>query len=162
MDIDSFIDFYIIQEVMGQPEINWKSVYMYKKAEKDEAREPARMKMGPVWDFDWAAMGPGLGDESNMYRDNVKGLRSDGNWFDLMLKNSAAFKADVEARFNEAKPLLLAAIETVRADKARIEPYAERNHLRWHWFRPFTSVTSYYDEVLDWCTKRIAWLDTVI
>lgn len=152
VDVSSFIDFYIVQEVMGQPELNWKSVYMYKAVGE-------KMKMGPVWDFDWGAMGPGLGKESNMYRGDVTGLRSSGNWFDLMLKNSPEFAADVRARFAEAKPLLAAAIEAVRADEARIKPYALRNHIRWHWFRVGTGSSRYYSEVLDWCSDRIIWLE---
>ena len=152
MDVDSFIDFYIVQEVMGQPELNWKSVYMYKAVGE-------KMKMGPVWDFDWGAMGPGLGEERNMYRDDVTGLRSSGNWFDLLLRNSPKFEDDVRARYAEAKPLLLGAIEAVRADEARLAPYLTRNHIYWHWFRVGTENSKYYGEVLDWCTDRVTWLE---
>ena len=152
VDVDSFIDFYIVQEVMGQPELNWKSVYMHKAVGE-------KMKMGPVWDFDWGAMGPGLGEERNMYRDDVTGLRSSGNWFDLLLRNSPKFEDDVRARYAEAKPLLLGAIEAVRADEARLSPYLTRNHIYWHWFRVGTENSKYYGEVLDWCTDRITWLE---
>jgi hypothetical protein len=152
VDVDSFIDFYIVQEVMGQPELNWKSVYMHKAVGE-------KMKMGPVWDFDWGAMGPGLGEERNMYRDDVTGLRSSGNWFDLLLRNSPKFEDDVRARYAEAKPLLLGAIEAVRADEARLAPYLTRNHIYWHWFRVGTENSKYYGEVLDWCTDRITWLE---
>ena len=152
VDVDSFIDFYIVQEVMGQPELNWKSVYMYKAVGE-------KMKMGPVWDFDWGAMGPGLGEERNMYRDDVTGLRSSGNWFDLLLRNSPKFEDDVRARYAEAKPLLLGAIEAVRADEARLAPYLTRNHIYWHWFRVGTENSKYYGEVLDWCTDRVTWLE---
>lgn len=152
VDVDSFIDFYIVQEVMGQPELNWKSVYMHKAVGE-------KMKMGPVWDFDWGAMGPGLGEERNMYRDDVTGLRSSGNWFDLLLRNSPKFEDDVRARYAEAKPLLLGAIEAVRADEARLSPYLTRNHVYWHWFRVGTENSKYYGEVLDWCTDRITWLE---
>lgn len=152
VDVESFIDFYIVQEVMGQPELNWKSVYMYKAVGE-------KMKMGPVWDFDWGAMGPGLGEERNMYRDDVTGLRSSGNWFDLLLRNSPKFEDDVRARYAEAKPLLLGAIEAVRADEARLAPYLTRNHIYWHWFRVGTENSKYYAEVLDWCTDRITWLE---
>ena len=152
VDVESFIDFYIVQEVMGQPELNWKSVYMHKAVGE-------KMKMGPVWDFDWGAMGPGLGEERNMYRDDVTGLRSSGNWFDLLLRNSPKFEDDGRARYAEAKPLLLGAIEAVRADEAHLSPYLTRNHIYWHWFRVGTENSKYYGEVLDWCTDRITWLE---
>ena len=152
VDMDTFIDFFIVQEVMGQPELNWKSVYMYKGVGE-------KMKMGPVWDFDWAAMGSSMDKDAPDYSDDVTGLRSSGNWFDLMLKNSPEFKAAVAARFTEARPLLEDAIAAVRRDEARIADYALRNHLRWHWYRVGVSSSAYYSEVLDWCTDRIAWLD---
>ncbi len=152
VDIDSFIDYFIIQETMGQPEINWKSVYMYKSAD-------GLMKMGPVWDFDWSVTGPSTGKEKNMYRDDVSGLRSCENWFDMILKGSAEFKALVSERFDEVKGIMLAAIAAVRADEARISVYAERNHIRWNWYRTLSSYSDYYEEVLKWCESRIEWLD---
>ncbi len=151
VDIDTFIDFYIVQEVMGQPEINWKSVYMYKS-------QDGKMKMGPVWDFDWSAMGPSLGDEKNAYRDKTEGLRSIDNWFDNMQKKSPEFKAMVSTRLEEAKPKLMQALNTVKADEARIADYALRNHLRWHWYRVGSSQSDCYAEVISWCEARIDWL----
>lgn len=155
VDIDTFVDFYIVQEVMGQPEINWKSVYMYKSAD-------GKMKMGPVWDFDWGAMGPSLGEEKNMHKKDVKGLRSDGNWFDMMLDGSEEFKKLTKDRFAEAKPLLLKAIADVRADEERVGDYMIRNHLRWHWYRFWTSNPSYYSKTLEWCEARIVWLSSYL
>ncbi len=152
VDIDSFIDYYIIQETMGQPEINWKSVYMYKP--KD-----GPMKMGPVWDFDWSAMGPSTGGKRNSYREMTQGFRSSGNWFYHMYNGSAEFRAALSARFSEVKDTLLALVESARAEREALAIYYERNHIRWHWFRFWTDEAEYYDEVLSWCTERIKWLD---
>ena len=153
VDIDSFIDYYIVQEAMGQAEINWKSVYMYKT--KD-----GLMKMGPIWDFDWSAMGSSIGKHRDINKDRIEGFYSSGNWFDLMLKNSPEFKALVGERFDEAKGTLLSVIEDTRKEYERFEPYYKRNHLRWHWFRVWSNQEEYYNKVLDWVTARIEWLDT--
>lgn len=155
VDIDSFIDFYIVQEAMGQPEINWKSVYMYKA-------KNGLMKMGPIWDFDWAAMGPSTGSYRNAYRDMTEGFRSSNNWFDHMLKKSPEFKALVGERFDEVKVTLLSVVDDVRNELDTLKPYYERNHLRWHWFRVWASHGKYYQEVLDWCVARIEWMDTAL
>ncbi len=155
VDINSFIDYYIIQESMGQPEINWKSVYMSKT--KD-----GLMKMGPIWDFDWSVMGPSTGDNANAYRDRIEGLHSINNWFDLMLKSSPGFKALTGERFNEVKDILLSVINDAREEYTVLKPYYTRNHLRWHWFRFGANQKEYYYEVLDWCTARIKWLDTAL
>lgn len=153
VDIDSFVDYYIVQEAMGQPEINWKSVYMYKS-------KNGLMKMGPIWDFDWSAMGPGTGNNKNVYRDRIEGLHSINNWFDLMLKNSPEFKSLVGTRFDEVKDTLLNVLERTKNEYEILKPYYARNHLRWHWFRVSDYQEDYFFEVIDWCTARIAWLDT--
>ncbi len=147
VDIDSFIDYFIISEVMGQPEINWKSVYMHKPV-----GEP--MKMGPLWDFDWACVGP----EMDGYVGKVDGLRSQGNWFSLMLDGSAEFRALVKARFDEVRPILTTALDNAEAEVGELMPYFRRNHLKWHWFRPFTSPERRFSEVIEWTRSRIDWL----
>ena len=148
VDIDSFIDYFIISEVMGQPEINWKSVYMHKAV-----GEP--MKMGPLWDFDWACVGP----EIDSYVGTVEDLRSQGNWFSLMLDGSPEFRALVKDRFDEVRPALVAALDKAESESGELMPYFTRNHLKWHWFRLFTSPESRFEDVITWTHERIDWLD---
>lgn len=155
VDIDSFIDYYIVQEAMGQAEINWKSVYISKT--KD-----GLMKMGPIWDFDWSAMGSSIGKHRDINKDRLEGLYSDNNWFDRILKNSPEFKALTSERFEEVKDTLFSVIDDYRNEYALLKPYYMRNHLRWHWFRIWSDQEEYYYEVLDWCETRIKWLDTVL
>lgn len=155
VDIDSFIDYYLVQEVMGQAEINWKSVYMSKT--KD-----GLMKMGPIWDFDWSAMGSSIGKHRDINKDRIEGYYSNNNWFDRMIRNSPEFKVLVSDRFEEVKSTLLAVIDDAREEYSILKPYYLRNHLRWHWFRVWANQEEYYNEVLDWVTKRIEWMDTVL
>lgn len=54
MDLGSFADFWIVNELVGNPEIRWpKSTYMY-------LDKGGKMTAGPVWDFDWGPFTPGL------------------------------------------------------------------------------------------------------
>ena len=147
VDIESFIDYYIISEVMGQPEINWKSVYMHKAVGE-------RMKMGPLWDFDWAAMGP----EMDSYKGDTRGLRSVGNWFELMLSGSPEFCDMVNERFTEIEPKLKSAIQNADGELEALVPYFKKNHLKWHWFRPFTNPERRFNELTEWLGERIQWL----
>ncbi len=153
VDVASLIDFYIVQEAMGQPEINWKSVYMSRSSD-------GLLVMGPVWDFDWGAEGPSFGDSAHQYRDNVEGLRSDNNWFDCLLANSPEFRAALAARWAEAKPLLQTAIDSVEAEREMLSRAARRDELRWHWYRFGTDFEDRFDETVAWCRGRLDWLDT--
>ena len=152
IDVPSFIDYYIVLEVMGQSEVNWKSVYMSKS--KD-----GLLVMGPVWDFDWGATGPSIGKYADQYKDDYSGLRSMGNWFDALYNGSPEFRAALSARWQEVRPKLLASIDAVEAEKPMLERAARRNELRWYWYRFDTNYVKNCDEVLDWCRNRISWLD---
>lgn len=151
VDMQSFIDYYLVQEIMGQPEINWKSVYMSKAAGE-------RLVMGPVWDFDWAAMGPSTGKHRNMYRGKYDGFRSVDNWFMALYEGSSEFKEALSVRFAEIKDEILDILQTVVSEKESISRAAKRDRMRWHWYRFFVSFESYSDEVIDWCERRIEWL----
>ena len=93
VDMASFIDYYIVQEAMGQAEINWKSVYMSRTHD-------GKLQMGPVWDFDWSTTGPCIGKYTEIYKD-VAGFRSNQNWFILLYRNSPEFRAALSARWSE-------------------------------------------------------------
>ena len=51
LDLDSWIKFYLVNELMGNGEIAWpKSSYLTYRV------SDGKLKAGPVWDFDWAAL----------------------------------------------------------------------------------------------------------
>ena len=50
LDIDSFVDFYIVQEFSRDPDAGFSSIFMQVKWEDEERI----LHMGPVWDFDIA------------------------------------------------------------------------------------------------------------
>ena len=47
VDVDSFIEYYLVNEVMFNKDSTWGSIYMHKTAS-------GKLKFGPVWDFDWS------------------------------------------------------------------------------------------------------------
>ena len=52
MGVGSFIDYFISNELARNNDGFKKSVYMHK--DKDDSTGIKKLKMGPVWDFDWA------------------------------------------------------------------------------------------------------------
>ena len=152
VDMDSFINYFIVQEVMGQREINWKSMYMSKSID-------GKLKMGPVWDYDWAANGPSLGEDSETWREAYEGFCSETNWFALLYQGSPEFKAALQARWSEVRDDVLDVIDEIEDEKETLERATERDHLRWHWYRLGHSYDDYFDELIDWMERRIAWLD---
>ena len=50
VDEDSFLQYVLINEIMGNRDNAWGSIYMYKTKE-------GKLNFGPVWDFDWSVCG---------------------------------------------------------------------------------------------------------
>jgi hypothetical protein len=50
LDVDSFIDYFLVNELSRNNDGFKKSVYFY----KDKNSNESKLKAGPVWDFDWA------------------------------------------------------------------------------------------------------------
>lgn len=151
VDLNAFIDFYLVQEIMGQIEINWKSVYMSKKV-------GGKLIMGPVWDFDWSA-GGAMADGGNASPE--VGLYSKSNWFYFMLKVDW-FKQACLSRLEELKPGFLAALDGLAAYKEHLTAAAERNEQLWHFNGRLPHFDEYYDTVLGYIQKRIQLLPNFI
>lgn len=154
IDLDSFVDYFIVQETMGQMEINGKSVYMSKAV-----GEP--LKMGPVWDFDWSVTGPHAWLKArDMYEDDYSGLRSSSNWFGQLYKNSPEFRALLSERWSEVRPLILEELTKVESEEEYICKAAKKDSYKWHSLRIFyKDFEDCHEEVFEWCRGRVEWLD---
>lgn len=95
MDLDSFADYLFVYELAQCWEMNWpKSVFMVKD-------KGAKMKIGPVWDFDWGTFNPNLEHflSRGIYYDR---LYKDAAFCDLLRERWAAEKS----RFEEVETFI--------------------------------------------------------
>lgn len=148
VDLTAFIDYYLVQELMGQMEINKKSVYMSKKPN-------GKLIMGPVWDFDWSAGGPMTWQ--NGKESPTLGLKSSTNWFGCMLKKEW-FKQAVKDRLEEKESAIRGVLNELKAYKMTLTPAAVRNASMWDYAADNPKVPSfseYYDFVLSYIEERI-------
>ncbi len=92
MDMNQFIDYFIISELFKQVDVGYSSVYIYK--DKNEL-----MRMGPVWDFDISS---GNGD---YYDSGPQGYWVDYNpWFNYLI-DKPEFESRYIVRFMEVSYL---------------------------------------------------------
>lgn len=147
VDLPSFIDYFLAQEIMGQEEINKKSVYMSKKP-------GGKLVMGPVWDFDWSAGGcMSYGGQHKSYEG---GIFSGNNWFGALLKVEWFNKA-VENRVEEIRDAVASTVNTLKAYKSTIAKASNRNSAKWHFDNGNTKLpyfNEYYDTVLQYISER--------
>ena len=94
IDVDSFIDYWIVFEVMGNHELrNPGSVFMHKD-------RGGKLVAGPCWDFDWGVLSFRTSPQAEYDL-----LNDDAIWYARLFQDSA-FRAKVRARFQELLPEL--------------------------------------------------------
>ena len=94
IDVDSFIDYWIVFEVMGNHELgNPGSVFMHKD-------RGGKLVAGPCWDFDWGVLSYNTSPHARTGLINGSSI-----WYGR-LRQDPAFEAKLKARFNELLPQL--------------------------------------------------------
>lgn len=164
IDVDSVIDWYLINEFCKNPDArSWSSIYSYYNP-ADE-----KLHFGPVWDFDLACGNTNENDskypEGWWVRNNV--------WISRMFEDES-FVESVKNRWNEKKSELYEAVNSwLKSKSSEISVSAEYNFARWSilgkYVKPnldgWEKRTTYQDEIdfmICWMSERYSWLDTAI
>lgn len=129
IDVDSFVDAYIIIELFANPDCGWSSFYMYKD-------RGGKLFCGPLWDFD---IGAGNWEAGEAYIDECRPdipLYGGSNvWFRALL-GYQEFKNMVKQRLAEKEQAILSVIENLNPTQGggyytMYGKALERNFERW-------------------------------
>ncbi len=171
IDLDSFIDWYIVNELFKNADSHMQSsIYLYKD-------KGGKLVMGPVWDFDLSA-----GALTNAQLDSPEGWRTRNDeycgWFKALFSDKMF--AD---RLGERWQALRGAgiIDSLFAEMDQLEEElaipAVRDFEMWHdeyirytygswiglpkvvWKKDWPSQTAY---LRDFLIRRVAWMDTML
>ena len=157
LDVDSTIDYYLINELFKNVDGASASVYLYKKRN-------GKLFFGPVWDFDLALGNAGYNDVDKTYGWHIR----KASWFSRLFEDPA-FEAKTKARWQELKAegkleliFLYAEARATWLDKAQ-----ERNFNLWQifdWETWYTRIImgSYdleLEEMIRWQRERYEWMD---
>ncbi|MFA4927727.1 MAG: CotH kinase family protein [Patulibacter sp.] len=149
VDIDSAIDYLLIQELAQNPDAWFSSVFAFKPS------APGKLTMGPLWDFDLAlgnygrAWEPGTGPAT-------PGVYLGGRGWPGRMLQDPWFRDATAERW---QTLRIAALELLPLLTRRADDYAAaalQEHRRW------PRETTFADEVQAvraWIADRIAWMD---
>ncbi|HTI59934.1 MAG TPA: CotH kinase family protein [Mucilaginibacter sp.] len=160
INVDSFIDWYLVKEIMKDNDAkDYSSIYYYKDRN-------GKLGMGPLWDFDLAA---GNTDYSDCQYPTGWWIMN-SPWFQRLFQDPA-FKAKVKAKWNDLKGQKLPGILTFIDQTAKqLDLSQGYNFQRWDilhiyvWPNPVVTG-SYLNEVKytrDWLSQRISWMDQQI
>ena len=174
IDVNSFIDFFIVNEISKDLDAYRLSTYMYKQ----KVTDGGKLVMGPLWDYNVA-----FGNiEWPCVENSLEGFAMDFNeicseefwltpfWWKRLLEDSA-YSEQLAVRWAELRNTQLATDQVVgHIDSVATllnEEAQARNFTRWPilgeyvWPNAFVGET-YQEEVdwmKDWVTRRLSWLD---
>lgn len=157
-DVDSYINYYLVNEVMGNPDVFW-STYMYKKPNDD------KIYTGPVWDFDIAINNDDrLGDQVNGLMFNA--AHEPKVWIKRLMEDPA-FRQKIRLRWNELKAKIITLPASADLLSKKLAVSQHRNFTKWNIlnakvYREFQIAGSYNAEVAylkNYLNNHINWLD---
>ena len=149
VDMDSFMDYWLVNELFKSVELLFKSCFMYKPA-------GGNLVFGPVWDMDWSSGNPSNlgGDGADPCTWTHEHMMAREKWY-RALYDQPDFVTAAKDRWWEIRPLIddmMARLDTIAGE---ISIAAADNRNAWK-TRSFEDET---DQLRDWLTARIGWLD---
>ena len=120
IDVDSFIDYWIVFEVMGNHELgNPGSVYYH-------CKPGGKLVAGPCWDFDWGILSYNTSPQAKTGLINREAC-----WYARLFEDPA-FAARVSDRFNELLPQLQTIPAYIDELEAALTLSAQENFKMWN------------------------------
>ena len=165
VDVSSWIDFIIVQELAKNIDGNLKtSCYMIKQANDD------KLYMTAPWDFDLAYGNPATTWNNADYQHNdyydcpdatsptdFMTINSSCPWFDTLYDDHAEFSSALKQRYAEYRTVLVPEmLRLIDSAGAYLATASAANDAKWG--KNFDSGVA---SLRDWLTSRIEWLDSV-
>lgn len=162
VDIDSFVDFYVVQELFKNNDALYASTFLYKDIDE-------KLCIGPIWDMDLTA-----GTYACNYTESPQGFFINGQYFFGQLVRDPEFVRKVIERYYEIHDYIVSMYEPekegglskIRQYEQLLDDSQQMNFDKWGMGnRGWNAVLcqgSYEAEVdylEDWLEKRVAWLD---
>jgi subtilisin-like proprotein convertase family protein len=180
IDVNSFIDYFIVNELARNNDGFKKSSYFHKN--KDTATSIAKLKAGPIWDFDWAwkninecsifSATDGSG-WAHLVNDCGPDVNSPG-WF-VRLIQDPLFQSALHCRWNTLRTTILSNASLtnyINTTALYLQESQERHFNKWGNLGINTGTPEIendpntFDEQIikfkNWITLRLAWLDANI
>jgi hypothetical protein len=157
IDMDSFVDWYLIQEIGKNLDGNFDtSCYMH-------LARGGKLKMGPIWDMD-VAYG-NINQANQTCYDPKEFYIKYTKWYDRLFKDPV-FVARVKERFNFFYSHMNDILAHVNADAQYLKYSAEENNDVWHllnvktWsnYNIWGSYQNEVQELKEWFVTRMEWL----
>jgi|GEM_PF-7104121 len=150
LDVDSFINYFLVMEYVGNKDLNELSVYLYKE-------KNSKIKFGPIWDLD-------ISLDNYLFENNAEIWISSINWFSILIKNDE-FKEKFKNRWDEVSNIIDNHIMEIKLYKDKIFDALNYSFYQWKEIRKASIYFDVYDDydvdfnkILAYLSKRKAWI----
>jgi len=132
LNIDSLIDYSLVNEIMVNLDSKWKSGFLYKATN-------SKLTIGPVWDFDWSFTRwtslPGVNKEFEL-KETLFFLKKDTTdfcfeWLTYLIQDNSFYKRIVK-RFDEIEKPYLKTLDEITKYYDTIYSLGMRNYYLWY------------------------------
>lgn len=158
VNVNSLVDYLIIDQIMGEHDHEWKSFHMYFTNTSDNAEENGKLSFGPIWDYDFSLNVPWTGTPNDSFE--IYNYIFYSNLFFQSIADIPEFYQLIEERYHElAKPAMEKYIEELDTLCDSMKESLELNQALWY-DGISTSLTEKNVQFLkDYLIARIEYLD---
>ncbi len=155
-NINSLVDYLIIDQIMGERDHKTKSFNMYFTTTSDDPQLNNKLTFGPVWDYDWSLYTPYTNLPNEYYQ--IGNEYEFSNVFFQGVANSKELMSIVKERYNEIfAPGLEELIVHLKELEDSISVSLSLNHKRWYPY--MTGITEKNVQFLnDYLAHRLEFL----
>ena len=133
VNVDSLIDLYIIDRIMGERDHHWKSVFMYYKG----AEGDPTLSFGPPWDYDFCMYTQWTSQPNEEFDLTNEFNPAEAAFFYRPLFQNTYYVRKVEARYqSHFSEALTEVIAKVEAQAAAMEESLQLNQDTWYGDKP--------------------------
>ena len=172
MNVESFVDFILVQELAKNVDAYRLSTYIY----KDKDSIDNRLTAGPVWDFNHGFGNCDYGQtwepENWLLEYNPEGGDQMSFWWELLWQDEN-FRAKVSDRYSELRSNIFSEshiFEIIDNSVVDMGESINRNFLKWpvlgiYLWPNFQVFDTYEEEILylkSWISQRLSWMDSQI
>ena len=149
-DFDALIDYWLINEIFFNEELNKKSTYMYKEID-------GLMKMGPIWDMDWSSGGEGQTYHTAQWATVYYSTNAQANnWYKFLIQDPYFFLKAQERYWEIRNAQVADMMAQIDSSYEMLKISAAANGERWGYRSDYKT---YVDSLRSWFTSHLTWLD---
>ena len=150
-DFDALVDYWLINEIFFNEELNKKSTYMYKDID-------GLMFMGPIWDMDWSSGGEGQTYHTEQWATRYYSTNAQANsWYKFLIQDPYFIIKAQERYWEIRNDQVEAMLAELDSNYELLKTSARANGQRWGYGSDYKK---YVDNLRNWFTDHLTWMDT--